>query len=62
LPGKKVTKDIAMIRGIAMGKDSISPNRHIEVDNVEQLLAMVNRIREITGKPVGFKYVIGAYG
>jgi len=57
LPGKKVIQDIAKIRGIPVGKDSISPNRHIEVDNIEQLLTMVNRIREIIGKPIGFQCV-----
>ncbi len=62
LPGEKVTKDIAGIRGIPIGKDSISPNRHVEVDSIEQLLAMVSKIKKITGKPVGFKCVIGAYG
>jgi len=62
LPGKKVTDDIAKIRGIPIGKDSISPNRHIEVDNIDQLLAMISQVKKITGKPVGFKCVIGAYG
>ena len=62
LPGSKVTAEIAQIRGIEIGKDSISPNRHIEVNNVEELLDMIQHVREVTGKPVGFKSVIGAYG
>jgi len=62
LPGNKVTAEIAAIRGIPEGKDSISPNRHPEVDNVEQLLDAIHHIREITGKPVGIKFVLGAYG
>jgi len=45
-----------------MGKDSISPNRHPEIDSVEDLLDSLNHIRDVTGKPVGFKAVIGAYG
>jgi glutamate synthase domain-containing protein 2 len=62
LPGAKVTEEIAHIRGIPMGEDSISPNRHVEVDNVEQLLDMIQNIRQITEKPVGIKFVLGAYG
>jgi len=62
LPGAKVTEDIAKIRGIHVGEDSISPNRHPEVDSAEDLLDMINHVREVTGLPVGFKAVIGAYG
>jgi glutamate synthase domain-containing protein 2 len=62
LPGEKVTQEIADIRGIPAGEDSISPNRHPEVDSAEDLLDMINRIRQVCGKPVGFKSVIGAYG
>ncbi|NOX68771.1 MAG: FMN-binding glutamate synthase family protein [Gammaproteobacteria bacterium] len=62
LPGAKVTKEIAKIRGIPPGADSISPNRHPEVDSGEDLLNMINHIRDVTGLPVGFKAVIGAYG
>lgn len=62
LPGSKVTTEIAKIRGINVGEDSISPNRHTDINNIEELLNMIERIREVTGKPVGFKAVIGAYG
>jgi glutamate synthase domain-containing protein 2 len=62
LPGEKVTPEIAEARGIPVGQDSISPNRHPEVDSVSDLLDMIARIRKVTGKPVGFKAVIGAYG
>ncbi len=62
LPGAKVTEEIANIRGIPAGKDSISPNRHPDINSVADLLNMIERIRTITGKPVGFKAVIGAYG
>lgn len=60
LPGSKVTEEIAKVRGIPVGKDSISPNRHVDVGNVQELLAMINHVRNITGKPTGFKTVIGA--
>jgi len=62
LPGMKVTAEIAEIRGIPMGEDSISPNRHPDIDNNEDLIRMIRHIRKITGKPVGFKCVIGAWG
>ncbi|NOX43012.1 MAG: FMN-binding glutamate synthase family protein [Gammaproteobacteria bacterium] len=62
LPGNKVTREIALIRNIPIGQDSISPNRHPDIDNVSELLENIHRIRRVTGKPVGFKCVIGAYG
>ena len=62
LPGGKVTEEIARIRGIEVGADAISPNRHVDINTNDQLLDMIQRIREVTGKPVGFKTVIGAYG
>ncbi|MGB1239365.1 MAG: glutamate synthase-related protein, partial [Pseudomonadales bacterium] len=54
LPGEKVTAEIAEIRGIREGEDSISPNGHPDISSVEDLLDMVARVREVTGKPVGF--------
>src|SRR5690606_9040958 len=61
LPGSKVTPEIAAIRGIPAGHDSISPNRHPEIDSIGDLLDFVSHIREVTGKPTGFKLVLGAY-
>ncbi len=62
LPAVKVTPEIAKIRGIPVYTDSISPNRHPEIDSVPDLLDQIERIRRIAGKPTGFKAVIGAYG
>lgn len=59
LPGEKVTPRIAETRGIPVGEDSISPNRHPEINNNDELLDMINHIRDTTGKPVGIKAVIG---
>ena len=59
LPGVKVTAEIAAIRGITMGRDSISPNRHKDIGNVRELGQFVDRVRTITGKPVGVKFVAG---
>jgi glutamate synthase domain-containing protein 2 len=59
LPGAKVTPEIAAIRHIPVGEASISPNRHAEVANVPELLDFVARVREVSGKPTGFKAVLG---
>ena len=62
LPGGKVTEEIAAIRGIPVGQDSISPNRHPDINAPGDLLDMIGHIRTVTGRPVGFKAVIGAWG
>lgn len=61
LPAVKVTEEIAKIRGIPPYQDAVSPNRHEDISNVEQLLDMVEHIRQVTGKPVGCKFVLGSY-
>ncbi|MCB1646384.1 MAG: FMN-binding glutamate synthase family protein [Pseudomonadales bacterium] len=60
LPGAKVTEEIARIRGIAKGMDSISPNRHEDIATIDDLLDMINRVRDVTGKPTGIKFVMGS--
>jgi glutamate synthase domain-containing protein 2 len=62
LPAAKVTPEIAAIRGIPPYADSISPNRHPEIDSVPDLLDSIGLIRTIAEKPVGIKCVLGAYG
>ncbi|WP_417621442.1 FMN-binding glutamate synthase family protein [Parasphingorhabdus sp.] len=62
LPGAKVNRMIAEIRGIPEGEPSISPNRHPEINNVDELLDFIDHVRGVTGKPTGIKAVIGAYG
>ena len=60
LPGEKVNAEIAAIRGLKVGQPGISPNRHREIDTFEDLLDMIVHIREVSGRPVGFKTVIGS--
>ena len=60
LPGEKVTAEIAAIRGLAIGQDGISPNRHREVKSWSDLLDLVARVRDVSGKPVGIKAVVAA--
>ena len=62
LPAEKVSEEIAAIRGIEPHTASISPNRHPDIDSPDDLLKMIAHIRKVTGKPVGFKAVVGAYG
>lgn len=59
LPAKKVTKEIAQIRGVAIGKDVVSPSMHTAFSSPIGLLNFVEELREISGKPVGFKLAVG---
>jgi glutamate synthase domain-containing protein 2 len=59
LPGAKVTPEIAAIRGVPVGENAYSPNRHVDIVAYADLLAMVERVRHVTGRPTGFKTVIG---
>jgi glutamate synthase domain-containing protein 2 len=61
LPGRKVTAEIAQIRGIPEGRDSISPNRHRDISNMNDLLDKIAYIRDLTGRPVGVKTAIGGW-
>ena len=61
LPGRKVTSEIALIRGIPEGRDSISPNRHRDISNVSDLLDKIAYVRDLTGRPVGVKTAIGGW-
>lgn len=60
LPACKVTEEIARIRGIRPGMISSSPNRHPDIRNDEELLDKIAHIRELTGRPVGIKIVLGS--
>ncbi len=59
LPGAKITKEIAGIRGVELGKDVLSPPNHSAFSNVSELLTFVEQIAEATGLPVGIKAAIG---
>lgn len=60
LPAPKVTKEIALIRGVPQGEDVISPPAHAEFRSPRGLLEFVARLRTLSGgKPVGFKFCVG---
>src|ERR1041384_4783215 len=61
LPGKKVTPEIAHIRGIPEGPDSISPNRHRDISNMNELLEKISWMRDLTGRPIGVKTAVGGW-
>lgn len=60
LPAAKISAEIAKIRGLPVGKDGISPNRHAEVDDWNDLLDFIAHVRDVTGLPTGIKTVMGA--
>lgn len=60
LPAEKVTPEIAAIRGISEGHTSYSPNRHVEVHDWDELLDLVEHVRDVSGKPTGIKMCIGS--
>jgi glutamate synthase domain-containing protein 2 len=59
LPGKKITKQIAEIRGVEVGKDVLSPPNHSAFSNIKEMVDFIEAIAEETGLPVGIKAAIG---
>jgi len=57
LLGKKVTLDIAKVRGIPVGTDALSPCRHYDIENVEDLRTQIEILRDVTNheKPIMLK-------
>jgi len=60
LPGKKVTSEIAQIRGFKEGEDIISPSHFEDIQSREDLKDRVDWLRETSGgKPIGIKLAAG---
>lgn len=60
LPARKVTPEIAAIRGVPVGQDVLSPPAHSSFSTPIGLLEFLQQMRELSGgKPVGFKLCIG---
>lgn len=57
--GEKVTEEIAAIRNVIPWETIDSPNRFREFDDAKGLLEFVDQMRDVGGKPVGVKLVIG---
>lgn len=59
LPAAKISKEIAEIRGVELGKDVLSPPNHKAFSNVPEMVDFIEAIAEATGLPVGIKAAIG---
>jgi glutamate synthase domain-containing protein 2 len=62
LPAAKVNREIAGIRGVAVGVTCISPSRHSAFGSTDELLDFVERLADATGLPVGIKSAVGDGG
>jgi len=60
LPGHKVTREIAEIRGFHEGQDIISPSHFPDIRSPEDLKQTIDQLRRQTkGKPIGVKLAAG---
>lgn len=60
LPSNKITPEIAKIRGLKPGEDSVSPGRLTGLNVIEDLEKLVTRLRKLTdGVPIGVKFASG---
>ena len=60
LPGEKVTPEIALTRGIPVGRDCISPPGHSAFSTPLELIRFIDELRALSeGKPIGFKLCVG---
>ena len=60
LPGRKVTREIAAVRGFPEGQDIISPAHFEDILTPEDLRKKVAWLREMSGgKPIGIKLAAG---
>jgi glutamate synthase domain-containing protein 2 len=60
MPGKKVTPEIARIRGVPVGVKCVSPPYHSAFSNPREFLEFLARLRALAdGRPTGFKLCIG---
>ncbi|MEO7547381.1 MAG: FMN-binding glutamate synthase family protein [Ramlibacter sp.] len=60
LPAAKVTREIALARGVPQGVDCISPSSHGAFTTPLEMMAFLAQLRELSGgKPTGFKLCIG---
>jgi methylamine---glutamate N-methyltransferase subunit C len=60
LPGKKVTEEIAEVRGKPIGEDVISPAHFKDILDKESLKEKVRWLRDVSGgRPIGIKLAAG---
>lgn len=59
IDGEKVSPEIAEIRKVEPYKSVDSPNRFHQFHDVKSMVLFIEKIRKVTGKPVGMKLVVG---
>lgn len=59
LPARKITQEIAEIRGIPRDQDCVSPAAHSAFKDADSLLDFVEDLADSTGLPIGIKSAIG---
>ncbi len=59
LPAPKVTREISKIRGVPVGQDVISPSRHKEFRDADEMLDFVELLADRSGLPIGIKSAVG---
>ncbi|KAB8041059.1 FMN-binding glutamate synthase family protein [Silvanigrella paludirubra] len=60
LPARKVTPEIAEIRGVPLGKDVLSPPAHTAFSTPTEMMYFIAKLRKLSGgKPVGLKLCLG---
>ena len=60
LPAPKVSREIALTRGVPMGEDCISPSSHSAFSTPVEMMQFIGEMRRLSGgKPAGFKLCIG---
>lgn len=59
LPGRKVTPEIAAIRGIPVGEHCISPSHHTAFSDTDSMLDFIESLAADSGLPVGIKSAVG---
>ena len=60
LPAPKVSREIALTRGVPMGEDCISPSHHSAFTTPVEMMRFIAEMRHLSGgKPAGFKLCIG---
>ncbi len=59
LPKEKITKEIAELRGVEIGKDVISPPYHLECTDCKSTCLFIKRVQDVSQLPVGIKFCVG---
>jgi hypothetical protein len=59
LPREKITEEIAELRGVALGRDVVSPSHHVECSDTISTVSFIREVQEISGLPVGIKLCLG---